>query len=1125
MGSSRHPSLLALTALLALSACSSGGSGTPPPAELTYTTSTAIYRTNYLITANAPTSTGGAVASYAVSPALPADLSLDATTGVISGTPKAAKASATYTVTASNAGGAATAALTIAVDDADPPQDLPNMGTRITPLAPPEATFDLLQPGSAMVLDPATLPSPEAFLAVLRDWAVGQAVSSVVSPDKNTLLVLTSGYNQVWGMTARGPAPVNTSEWVFVYDVSAGPPVFKQALPLPNAYNGIAFDPVAPAFYVSGGMGNPRPDNLPDRPAGDQIYVFAQDALSGQWEEQLPSLALGHREGLGLNVPDSGPTPVNSAVYMQPTSAGLALTQDGQALVVANYSNDSVTVFTGGFGNWVKAAEQDLRPGLIYPKDDAADPRIPGDQSSTGVPGGEYPFWVAVTGTSVDDARVFVSSLRDREIVVLNLKEVLDPASVFTSNGAPRVVARLKTRGQPNKMTLNAAQTRLYVVEEQADQVSIIDTGVGLPPPATPAAPAVKATIPIIAPPEVLALLPTTPALRTGANPTSVTLSPDESQLWVTNGNHNAVAVVSLAGDTGQVTGLIPTGWYPNAVTFSPDGQWASVINQKSPTGANLDFCYSSAPLPPHHPHTCWSANEYNPQTTKAGLQTFRVPDAQQLAALTAQVAVNNRFAARVSPEDEAVLAAVRGGIKHVIFVIKENRTYDQILGDSEIEGSDGDPGLADFGKAITPNQNALAKGFVTLDRFLDTAEVSNDGWPWTTGARAPDTIERNFAVIYAGRGLTLESEGLNRAVNVALPTLKERLLANPLTPPDPDLLPGQASVAAPDGPNNEVGTGYLWDSALRAGLTVRNYGFFLDTTLYAPSLAPVKAIPLAHDPAATGTRVAFPASVSLAPHTDPYFRGFDNNFPDYYRYTEWARDFDAQPLANLSLVRFMHDHTGNFGTAIDLVNTPELQVADNDYAVGLLVEKVAASQYAKDTLIFIIEDDAQDGGDHVDSHRSVAFVVGPYVKQGAVVSTQYNTLDFVRTIEEVLGLPPLNLNDALAKPMADVFTTAPQPWSFKATPSAYLYNTRLPLPPKPPGLVVPATTRDAAYWAKVTSGMDFAVEDQFDFATYNRILWKGLRGDVPYPEVRSGLDLRKNRAELLAKHRAAKAK
>jgi hypothetical protein len=333
-------------------------------------------------------------------------------------------------------------------------------------------------------------------------------------------------------------------------------------------------------------------------------------------------------------------------------------------------------------------------------------------------------------------------------------------------------------------------------------------------------------------------------------------------------------------------------------------------------------------------------------------------------------------------------------------------------------------------------------------------------------------------------------------------------------------VLAGQTDVAAPDGPNNEVNTGHLWDSALRAGLSVRDYGFLIDETCYT---APACAIPLAHNPAATSTVVATSANVSLFPYTDPFFRGFDNNFPDYYRYTEWEQEFNANyakgGLPSLSLVYFVHDHTGNFGTAIDLVNTPETQQADNDYAVGLLVQKIANSIYANNTLIFVIEDDAQDGADHVDSHRTIAFVAGAYVKQGAVVSTLYNTLDFVRTMEEVLGLPQLNLNDALARPMTDIFNTTPTAWSFTAKPSAYLYNTSLPLPPQA-GLHVPKSTHSAQYWARVTRGMDFSDADRVDPVLYNRILWKGMMGNRPYPVGPTGLDLRQNREKLLTNYR-----
>jgi hypothetical protein len=485
-------------------------------------------------------------------------------------------------------------------------------------------------------------------------------------------------------------------------------------------------------------------------------------------------------------------------------------------------------------------------------------------------------------------------------------------------------------------------------------------------------------------------------------------------------------------------------------------------------------------------------------------------------------------------------MAAVRQGIQHVIFIIKENRTYDQVLGDLEI--GNGDPDLTEFGQAVTPNEHNLARTFVTLDNFMDTAEISYDGWAWSTAAQATDVVERQFPVAYALRGLALDGGGVNRNVNLAYPTVAERQAANSQTPSDPDLLPGQTDVAAPDGPNNQLNTGSLWDSALRSNLTVRNYGFLVDGARYtAPPL-----IPLVRNPAADATVVAFPSSVSLAPLTDLFFRGFDNSFPDYYRYTEWAREFDANyglpesrqtseahrprgiretqmatagGLPALSLVRLMHDHTGNYATAIDGVNTPDLQVADNDYAVGLLVQKVAASAYANNTLIFVIEDDAQDGGDHVDSHRSIAFVAGAYVKQRALVSTPYNTINFIRTMEEVLGLPPMNLNDALAKPMADIFNTTPSPWSFTAAPSALLYNTQLPLPPRPAGLFVPKPAHNARYWARVSKDMDFTDADRVDAGDFNAVLWKGLMGKKAYPKAPTGLDLRANRGELLARY------
>jgi len=971
------------------------------------------------------------------------------------------------------------------------PQQVPNMGQQITPLAPQGSQFQGLNPGLA----------PPA-----QNWLASQAVSSVVSPDHNTLLVITSGYNRFFISDVQPPTgaqawyPPDSNEYVFIYDISNPMPVQKQVVQMPFTYSGIVFDPSGSAFYAGGC-------------ASDTVLIV--NSTNGTWPTKpTGALPLGHTLGLGLNIVPNGATAVNSSVGVYPCAAGVAVSSDGQTLVVANYYNDSIAVFTRSLNsNWK------MVPG--------PDPSIPGldlrpgksDPSKVGTPGGEYPYWVVVKGNG-SSATAYVSSVRDREIDVVSL------------GGTPQVTARIPVTGQPNKMTLNAAQTLLYVADDQSDTVEVIDTTKN----------AILESIPVVAPLLPPSLTPQPPSLEQhgykGANPNSVALSPDETQLYVTDGNLNCISVIALSGTNtnDHVIGLIPTGWYPNSVSFSGDGNTVYVINGKSPTGPNGNWCYGGYG-PPGEP-TCYPSNEYNPQLVKAGLQTFPRPSTAQLGTLTQQVAVNDRFS--YSDSDKAVMAAVRQGIQHVIFILKENRTYDQILGDLPI--GNGDPSLTLFGQAVTPNLHKLAQTFVTLDNFYCTAEVSVDGWLWSNSAQAPDVVQKEWPVVYGYRAMTVESEGSNRNVNVGIPPVSTgspqgdvaaRQAADPFTSSDPDVLPGHTDLFAPDGPNNARNTGHMWDSALAAKLSVRNYGFFIDGTLYSTTNP---SIPVLRNPFSTGTIVAHPTNVALSPFTDPYFRGFDNSLPDFWRYSEWARDFDANErlarpsvgppviptgLASLTLVRFMHDHTGNFDVAIDGVNTPELMVADNDYAVGLLIQKISTSKYANNTLIFVVEDDAQDGGDHVDSHRSTAYVVGAYVKQGALVSTQYNTIDFVRTMEEVLGLPPMNLNDALGRPMTDIFNTTPSAWSFTAAPSPLLYRTQLPITPKSPvGLNIPKPTHDAKYWARVTKGMDFTDADLVDADDYNQILWKGLMGNQPYPTAPTGLDLRQNREELLARYR-----
>ncbi|HEY1991996.1 MAG TPA: alkaline phosphatase family protein, partial [Gammaproteobacteria bacterium] len=429
-----------------------------------------------------------------------------------------------------------------------------------------------------------------------------------------------------------------------------------------------------------------------------------------------------------------------------------------------------------------------------------------------------------------------------------------------------------------------------------------------------------------------------------------------------------------------------------------------------------------------------------------------------------------------------------------------------------------GDPKITEFGAKNTPNFHALAGSFVDLDNFYVSGEVSGDGWPWSTAARESDQGVKTVPPAYAGRGLQDDTYGLNRGINIAYPTLAERQASESAVPSDPDLLPGGADVAGLDGPGGQVQKGYLWSAALRKGLTVRNYGMEGDTSRYDPGDA--HPIPMDLDPHADHRQVFYPAIADLIPVSDPYYRSFQPSYPDFYREREWQREFDGfvqdGKLPALSLVALQTDHMGDFGHALDGVNTPELQQADNDYAVGKLIQAVAESPYAKDTLIFIVEDDSQDGPDHVDAHRSPAYVVGPYVKQGAVVSDYYTTVNVLRTIEDVLGLDHLSIFDANARPMSSLFDLGQGSWSFKAVPSALLAGTRLPIPGiLKPDETAPTPAHAAAYWMKATQGMDFSSEDRVDAGDFNRIVWQGIMA-TPYPEERSGVDLRMPRGGSL---------
>jgi DNA-binding beta-propeller fold protein YncE len=929
-------------------------------------------------------------------------------------------------------------------------------GVHITPSAAPGSAFQPLNPGLAS--DPS--------------FTVGQAVTTAVSPDGKTLLILTSGYNSenfTSGPNAGSRNPAEANEYIFVFDISAGKPLQTQVLQVPNAFDGLAFNPSSKEFYVSGG---------PD----DDVHFY--DWNGSSWVESGTAVKLGHAGALALG-------------NITPGAMGLVVTGDGKRLVVANYENDSASLID--IAGRKVLGELDLRPG-------------------NGKAGGEYPVWVAIQGSRT----AFISSARDREIVVVDL-----------SGDLLTVTDRIQVKGQPTRLALNPKQTRLYVAESSRDAIAVISTS----------SHKVLEEIGTTAPKWAFA----NEAGFKGSIPNSVTVSPDGGSLYVTNGGANSVAVIRLATDDGgagksQLVGLIPTGWYPNSASVSADGSMLYVVNGKSNAGPNQKNCRDAASVQPGGTEAgCAASNSYVWQLTKAGFLSLPVPRGEALEDLTEQVARNNRYNAKASGEDAEMMAFLRDKIKHVIYIVRENRTYDQILGD--LGKGNGDPSIAVYPRPITPNQHALASKFVDLDNFYDSGEVSGDGWNWSTSARAADTIEKTEPINYAGRGLNYDYEGTNRNANVGFATPAERSAAFPAYNTLPSavrnsLLLGTNDVSAPDSPEGEAGAGYLWDSALRAGLNLRNYGFFIDL---APYRVPVNigGIPnTIRDPFASNTPVATATKGALRPVTDVFFRGFDDSFPDFYRVNEWEREFDQfekdGSLPNLEFVRVMNDHTGSFSTSIDGVNTPELDTADNDYAVGRIVEKVAKSKsYHDNALVFVIEDDAQDGPDHVDAHRSVAFVAGPYVKQGAVVSQKYTTVSMIATIVDILGIEHLGTYDALERPMTNVFSKSAKTWDFNAIVPDILRTTQLPLPAanaknslKKDALSAfyAKPRHDAAYWSAKTAGFNFDQADQVDAPAYNLLLWKGLVGDnVAYPAGRDGRELSKKRGALLKQWRESR--
>jgi YVTN family beta-propeller protein len=592
-----------------------------------------------------------------------------------------------------------------------------------------------------------------------------------------------------------------------------------------------------------------------------------------------------------------------------------------------------------------------------------------------------------------------------------------------------------------------------------------------------------------------------------GANPNALAVAPDGKRLYVSLGAENSVAVVDLA--TSSVVGRIPTGWYPTGVAVSSDGSYLYVCNEKSDPGPDPDNGYGTpagkAENPTHR-------NEYGWALEKAGLLSLPIPGEAELARLTALVDTNVGYDNRAKA---SALAYLHRKIRHVIYITDENRTYDQVLGD--LTGADGDHALNTFPEAIGPNHHALARDFVTFDNFYDPGESSGVGWNWSVQGHTDDYVERAQAVLYGNAefaGLTYDYQGIVRNLNLALPqtggsSIFDERLTGVLDPTGASsMLPGPRDPAANagDGDLSPGATGgYLWDDAIRHGLTVRNYGEHVDLDHYDLDSKPF--IDVSRTPFASRVLQAAPAKIDLATRTDRYYRGFDQNVPDQFRIDEWQREFAGYvahgDLPSLEVMTVPHDHFGDFKTALAGLRTPELQFADNDFALGRIVQAVSHSRYWNDTEIFIDEDDSQSGPDHVNSHRSTAYAVGPYSKRGFVDHTRYTTDSLLRSIEVILGLEPLGIEDANAIPMTAAFARAPDARAYDPIVPGVLCK-----PPVAADLIpracASATLRktaareplhDGAWWAMQTARMDFSRPDAVDAAAFNALLTYGITG------------------------------
>jgi DNA-binding beta-propeller fold protein YncE len=520
----------------------------------------------------------------------------------------------------------------------------------------------------------------------------------------------------------------------------------------------------------------------------------------------------------------------------------------------------------------------------------------------------------------------------------------------------------------------------------------------------------------------------TSPLHPMGMTPSALALSPDLSRLYVVCSDANAAAVVDVTEARSHVLGFIPTGWYPTAARALADGRLVVLNGRGSRSYPNPNGPNPS--LRPSQVHGGAPA-EYVGRIQTGSASIIPPITGEQLGKYTADVLHN-------SPYKDELLDSQPAGIppiEHVLYIVKENRTYDQILGD--IGKGESDPSLCLFKENVSPNHHKLAREYVLFDNFYVNGDVSGDGHNWSTSAIANDYVVKLWPNSYAGRRKHYDYEG------------------------------GEPAALPP--------AGYLWTSAAARNISMRNYGYWATNM---------------KEPAADGTQIEAVRDPVLAKVTNMKYRSFDLDYPDVKRAQTFLVDLaefeKTGTMPALMFMRLGNDHTS--GTTPGKI-APLSSFADNDYALGMLVEGISKSKFWKSTAIFVLEDDAQNGPDHIDSHRSAAFIISPYTHTGAVNSTMYNTTSMLRTMELILHMRPMTHFDAAARPMLNAFSKDPVLTTYQA---------------EKPGISLDERNPQNSLTAARSARLDFSQEDLNDDDELNDILWLAIRHTDPPPPVRS---------------------